>query len=322
MGAQKLGSRAIIGMFYEALEQQTGANWLSRVAMPFSSDQSSEEYRWLSSSPKMREWIGQRMAKGLRDNGITIVNKKWEATMEMPVDWLRRDKTGQIRIRIGEMADRAAAHYASLVSTLINNGAGSSSGLAYDGQYFFDTDHYYSWSGDDGGSQSNDLTSSDYGEFNVATAANPTASEMADVIMKIVQHFFTFKDDQNEPINELASDFLIMVPIGMWGATQTAITSNLLNTGSGARDNPLQGLGINITPVANARLTGTTTVYGFRTDGRTKPFIQQEEEALSVAAIAEGSELEFAEDIHHYGLKKISNVGYGMWQHAILATLS
>ncbi len=321
MAGQGLSSRSIIGSFYETLEQSTGAGWASMIAMPFDSDQASEEYKWLSTSPVVREWIGGRLAKGLRENGITITNKKYESTLEIPVDWIRRDKTGQIQVRIQEMADRVAAHWASLLSTLINNGAGTTSGLAYDGQMFFDTDHI-DYVGAASGNQSNDLTSSDYGELNVATADNPTASEMADVITKVVQHFYSLKDDQNEPINELAQNFIIMVPVGMWGSTVTAVNSNLLNTGSGARDNPLRGLGINITPVANARLTGTTTVYGFRTDGRTKPFIQQEEEPLTISAVAEGSELEFDSDVHHYGVKAMRNVGYGMWQHGILATLS
>jgi len=41
-----------------------------------------------------------------------------------------------------------------------------------------------------------------------------------------------------------------------------------------------------------------------------------------VDAIAEGSELEFKEDVHQYGIKAMRNVGYGYWQKACLVTLT
>jgi phage major head subunit gpT-like protein len=72
----------------------------------------------------------------------------------------------------------------------------------------------------------------------------------------------------------------------------------------------------------NPRLTWTTDFAIFRTDGRSKPFILQEEEGVTVQAIAEGSEEEFRNNRHLYGVKRICNVGYGLWQHAARCTLS
>jgi phage major head subunit gpT-like protein len=318
MGASGLGSRAIIGTFYETLEQAIGNTWIPRLAMEFSSDQESESYKWLGQSPAVREWIGGRLAKGLRENGLTITNKTFEATLKILVDELRRDKTSQILLRIREMADRVAAHPMSLISTLINNGGGATNGLAYDGQYFFDTDHAEG----DSGTHKNDLASGDYGVLNVGSATAPTADEMANCIMALLQHFYTFKDDQGEPINEMARQFLVMVPVNMWGAAQTAVSANLLNTGSGSRDNPLQKMGVSLDVVANPRMSATDKFSMYRTDGRAKPFIHQTEEGVSISAIAEGSEHEFKNNEHLYGVKVIRNVGYGMWQHAIRATLS
>jgi Mu-like prophage major head subunit gpT len=239
MGAQGLGSRAIIGTFYDTLQQQIGNTWIGKLVMDFDSNQESETYKWLGASPAVREWIGGRLAKGLRENGFTIFNKTFEATLKIMVDDLRRDKTGQVMLRIRELADRVAAHPMSLISTLINNGGGATSALAYDGQYFFDTDH----SEGDSGTIKNDLAVGDYAALNVASATAPTANEMADAILAVLQHFFTFKDDQGEPINELAREFVIMTPVNLWGAAQGAVTTNLLNTGSGGRDNPLLKMG-------------------------------------------------------------------------------
>ncbi len=96
MGADVLSSRAVIGKFYAALEAYTGASWIDAVSMLFNSDQDSETYKWLGMVPAMREWLGGKQAKGFRDNGITIVNKDFEASLEILRKWLRRDKTGQL----------------------------------------------------------------------------------------------------------------------------------------------------------------------------------------------------------------------------------
>lgn len=317
MGEAALSSRAVLAVLASQLELgPTG--WVDGVSMGFSSSQEIEEYKWLGASPVMRQWIGDRIAKGLRDYGITIKNLPYEATLDIHEDDIRRDKFGQVRLRINQLAQRVNSHWASLLSTLINNGEGSNSGLAYDGQFFFDTDH----SSGDSGTLNNDIVAGDYGVLNVADPVNPTSSEMADIIIAGLSQFATFKDDAGEPINENAREFSVMVPPRMFGATVTAIASNLLNTGSGARDNPLRFQGTTVNPVANPRLTGTSKVYMFRTDAEDKPFIRQEDQALRVTAKAEGSEYAHDTKHHQFGVDASRAVGYGLWQYAMLMTLS
>ena len=122
MGAKLLDSRDVIGSFFQRLEQKIGTEWLDDVSMRFESDKAVEEYKWLGMSPQMREWIGGRQAHGFRSNGITIKNLDFEATLEVLVKELRRDKTGQLRVRINDLADRTNSHWAKLLSELINNG--------------------------------------------------------------------------------------------------------------------------------------------------------------------------------------------------------
>ena len=130
MSAASLSSRAIIGEFYNTLEQNTGALWVPGTSMLVTSDQESETYKWLGMAPAMREWVGGRVAKGFRDNGITIVNKTFEATLEVLLDEIRRDKTGQVMVRVRELAGRTNAHWAKLLSTLIIAGEAA---VCYDG---------------------------------------------------------------------------------------------------------------------------------------------------------------------------------------------
>lgn len=308
MGAVTLSSRAIIGEFYNTLEQNTGAIWVPGVSAMFESNQESETYKWLGMAPAMREWVGGRHAKGFRENGITIVNKTFEATLEVLLNEMRRDKTGQIMVRVRELADRTNAHWAKLLSSLIVN---AESAVCYDGQYFFDTDH----SEGDSGTQSNDIQS------NIATTTAPTAAEMETAVLKTVEQLLGFKDDQGEPMNEEAMRFLVMVPVPFMAATAAALKNPVIVDGSGSRTNTITNLGgFQFEMAVNPRLNWTEKFAVFRTDGQTKPFIRQEEEGVTVSAIAEGSELEFNENKHRYGVKAIRNVGYGYWQHACLTT--
>ena len=118
----RLSSRAIIGEFYKRLNENSGLEWITAISNYFTSDQDTEEYAWIGQSPVMREWVGGRHAKGFTSNGITIENKHFEATLDIPVKHLRRDKTGQVKVRIGELATRTNSHWALLLSQLITKG--------------------------------------------------------------------------------------------------------------------------------------------------------------------------------------------------------
>jgi phage major head subunit gpT-like protein len=314
MGVQTLSSRAIIGRFYKTLEQDEGAGWIGDTSMLFTSDQAGEEYRWLGQSPAMREWVGGRHAKGFRENGITIQNKHYEATLEVQVKDLRRDKTGQIMVRIDELARRTNAHWASLLSALI---VGGEAGVCYDGQFFFDTDHAEGNSG----SQSNDLSIDISGlpVTNHGSTTAPSVGEFGMCIQQAVAAIYGFKDDQGEPMNENAQSFVVMVPTPLLAVAQAAIAMPFIDRGD---SNALAGQSnYSIRAVANARLGWTAQAAVFRTDGGVKPFIRQEETAVQIKARAEGSEFEFENDSHQYGVDTWRNVGYGYWQHACLFTM-
>ncbi len=319
MGAQGLGSRAILRSFYARLAEYTGASWISRVSRLFGSDQESETYKWLGQSTPMREWIGGRKAKGLRENGITITNKKYEGTMDIPVDWMRRDKTGQISIRIAELAQRTVGHWGKLLSTLVSNGTGSTNGLCYDGQYFFDSDH----SEGDSGTQLNLLAAGQVAALDVATAAAPTPVEAAKAILGVIGYMLAYKDDQGEPMNADAKEFLIMTSPVLWQFLAPAVYNPLVSSGE---TNPLQAVMQNnnfrIDVVANPRLTYTTPFATFRTDAPASALIRQSEQDVSMSAKAEGSEYEHDNDAHQYGVKALRNVGYGYWQYASHSTFS
>lgn len=306
-----LSSRAIIGRFYNRLEQASGASWVGPLSMYFMSDQESETYRWLGQVPTMREWVGQRQAKGLRENGITIPNLTYEASLEIQVDDLRRDKTGQILVRVDELADRAEAHWQKLLAALIVAGEST---VCYDGQFFFDTDHTEG----DSGTQSNDIAV-DISAAAAAVHGTPTApspEELREMVLTGAQQIIGLKDDQGEPMNENAREFTVMTPLSYWKSAAAALNNPVLGGGDTNVMTNLDGYTFRL--ASSPRLSWTDKLAVFRTDGSTKPFIRQEEEEVTLQVIAEGSEMEIKEKKHLYGVEAIRNVGYGMWQHACL----
>lgn len=314
MDQSALSSRAVIGMYYEALAAAAGAGWIGNVSNYFGSDQAAESYPWLGMPPAMREWVGGRSAKGMSTNLVTITNKHYEATLEIALKDLRRDKTGQIKARLAEFAQRGQSHFASLLSTLIVNGPST---VCYDGQYFFDTDHSEGASGTLDNDITTDISALPVETHGVVTA--PSKEEMLQAIIASISQFFTFKDDQGEPINEDAKSFLVMVPVGLMPAASSALSrTNAQGPGMFSFD------GFNVGLAVNPRLTAggwTDEFVTFRTDGSIKPLIRQEETEPQVKMKDESSEFAFDNDAIQIGIDSWRNAGYGRWQGAVLNTL-
>lgn len=304
-------SRAIIGSFYERLGNTQPPAWVTDLSRRIDSNQSSEDLKWLGMTPVMREWVGGRAAQGFRTNGINIVNKVFEASVEVDIDDIRRDKTGQFMDRIDELPGRAQQHRARLLTDLIIAGETTN---CYDGQYFFDTDH----SEGSSGTQDNDLVFDISDNATGGTATAPLASTIQGAVLKAVQAIMGFKDDKGEPMNEGAMNFDVMVPVTFMGETIKALTMPLVGGGD---SNVLLSNQFSLRPVINPRLTWTTKLAVFCKDGATRPLIEQVEQDPIMDAIAEGSELEIKERKHLYTVTRIGNVAYGMWQKACLVTL-
>lgn len=307
-GAERLSDRAVQGMFYEAMEHGP-MSWVNDLSFHVMSDQESEDYTWLGMTPRMREWVGGRQTRELRSQIFTIRNVEYEATLTIKDKHLRRDKTGQLQVRIGEFADTALDHDAELLTTLIEGGAAA---ICYDGQYFFDTDH----SEGDSGTQDNDLTAT------AATGTTPTPAELEGAVMTSIQQMFGYKDDQGRPINQTARDFDIMVPVGMWQTAMSALNSEIILEGGQARNNlvkvarsVINGFGINL--VVNPRLTNSAVFYTFRKDARTAPFIRQEEVPVQTSMLGITSDHFFKHREVQLGLYASKAMGYGMWQQAV-----
>jgi len=278
-------------------------------------DQEQEEYTFLGESPYLREWKSSRMASDLLEQGVTIKNVDYEATLKIKASDLRRRKSDQIIKRVRNLGTRSALHWDQLiVDTLTSNsGAGP---VGYDGVAFFAATH----SEGSSGTQKNLLTATEVPALDVGTAAAPTATEMQAAILGVIQHMLGFKDDRGQPMTDGCREFSVVAPVNLWGALVSALGLKVIQGSGGAIDNPLANLeGFTIRPHVTGLLTTTTVFYVFATDVDVRSLILQDE--VDDAIETDESRV-FTDKMVYFGVSATRGIGPGYWQFASKATLS
>ncbi len=299
MGASTLGSRAIMGEFYNTLESDLANHWVSELSFPVESNQGSETHVCIkAATAMMREWIGGRQGAGFWEDGITIVTRKFEGTLEVLVDELRRDKTGQVLLRTRALAASSTTLWAKQITELADQGE---TGIGYAGETFFNAAHTRNV---DGATPQSNLL-----ELNVANPTNPTGPQIVEAISRCLMAIMSFRDYEGEPINDGAMHFDVFVPMAFVSALRLGVVDSL-NVG-----------GYSVRIIANPWLTWTSKIAVFRADGTAKPFIRQHE-FTHFASVGAGSELEFNEEVHHYGVSSSRNCGFGLWEHSCMTKFS
>jgi hypothetical protein len=321
----RITSRGIRGEIQYEIDKYLGLSWVNRLAMRVSSDQEVEEFAMLGAPPGWRKKIGALLVKRLREYKLSMRNEPYESTMGIPADWLRRDKTSQVTGRIRDHARGLGDHDAIQLSTFISNGAGATSGLAFDGQYFFDNDH--SWG--DSGTYINLVTASQCGLLDVGTATKPTPLEAAQAIFNVIAYMMSYKDDAANLMNATAKEFTVMTGLDLAPYFAMAFTQGLVSTGTGVVENPLLasvlklGAGIQVNLEINPLLTSWTTTFDvYRTDAGFKPYIILEEYGPLQEVLDESSDHYKKEDELLFIFKKSGAWGYGAPYYAARATLS
>lgn len=315
-----LSSRAIIGAYFARMEASEGLSWVDLVSDLFTSDQVVEWYPSVGQVPALREWIGGRQPKGLRElPPVYIVNRHYEAVLEVDARDLRRDKTGQILARVNEFADQSKLHWAGLLSQLI---AAADTSISYDGVPFFSTTHSEGESGVQSNSISVDISELTAGYHGIP--ANPSHEEVQQAVWRGVMQIMGLKDDRGELSNEDARKFLVMVPPHYRYTFEAAFKPELLAALPG-NGNP-NGLVIDDRPfefkvASNARLSWADKFAVFRTDGSTKALIRQTETDIAMKTRGEGSEWEFEMGTWQFGIDAWRGAALGHWQRGCLVRM-
>lgn len=306
MSITDYGVKAALG---RALETTPQSDKLANLAFKVQSQLPAgdgEKLDFLGMVPALREWVGARSAKKPLEYKYQVTLKKFESTVELPLDWINNDKTGLVQSQMSMLAQRYNPQwYGKRVAALLNAGE---SGLGFDGKAFFADDH--TWG--DSGTIDNKLT------YAAATGTTPTANEAASAIVAAVSAMQGFKDDRGEPINESMSAITIVAPTGDIGAAvMQAVKEKNLDTGTGVRTNPVLGLGLNIEVLISARIT-VARMFIVNSSPGAVPFVFIENTGEFKRTMkGPGSDFEHDNDAWQVGLKAVGEAGYGRFTDAV-----
>lgn len=297
-------SRLITSVFDKAV--RAASPFYPRIATVVSSESAEEKYAWLGDMPGMREWLGERIFKQLRAADYELRNKHWESSLLVSKTDVADARMLKYKMLIEGLASEATYHPDELLfSTMV---AGETTGLCFDGQLFYDTDHVWG----DSGSQSNDLT------YAAATGTVPTAAEFRAAYNQAYAAMLAFKGDNGKPMVRPTQAQQVERPLVTVTPTLYPTALEALSARFDTNGNPVVIMG-NPEVLPIAYLTDATKFYVHDTSGPLKPLIFQEREPLS-------RQVKGADDLETKDLKLMTearyNAGYGAWWKSVLTTFT
>jgi len=270
------------------------------IMMDVTSTTQSEDFAWLGSVPRMRLFNGERKPVQLGNYKYRIENEEYESSIAIDLKDVDDDQTGKYAVLAAQIGESSAMFPDELLYGTVLPGGFSS--LAYDGQYFYDTDHSVGASG----IQSNLLTDK----------LGPTSYGAARTL------FRRFKDDQGRPVNALL-DLVLIVPPELESAAYAIV----------GRPELAPGVANEFYNTAEVRvnpwLTDVNAWYLVNKSGVVAPFVKlnRKYEPLAVlghlpteGSVINQSEAEFMRRKVYTGTYWRGAVGYGLFQKSVAST--
>lgn len=310
-GLAVMGFRNVQGRYFLGYERGS-SEWARRIAEQTTTDSPFEINKWLGAVASPTKFEGERKRNSLTDYGIQIISEKYELTTDADIDDVRRDKTGQVLRRIGEMGSKMGSLDERLLSTMLE-----SSALCYDGLSLWNTAHKV---GKSAATQSNDITVT-----GLATPDAPTSAGMVTAILAGVKQLVSLLDDRGDPMNQGAKRFVLLAPVKYMDSVIAALQNVYTSAGV---SNTLINAGVTISPFINVRLNGSAAaagrrIYLFREDADVLPFITQDESIPDAFKSQDAySDTGFWQDKLAWGAKRITTVAPGRFELAVRVNLA
>lgn len=266
-----------------------------QTAMLVPSTGKQNDYSWLSSFPRMKKWVGDKVVKALEAFKYTIVNDDFEATVEVDRNDIEDDNLGIYGPQAQSAGYSAKQLPDEIVSELKNNAFTSK---CYDSQYFYDTDHAVG----DGAGGTTSVSNKGTKKLSNATLAAAEASYGA-----ARTAIMSFKDDEGRPLGVVPN--VLEVPPALEAMGNLLLTADKLNDNS---PNPYKGTA---TLLVNPRLTSTTAWFLHCTNMPVKPYILQErKKPVFVQQTGMDSDEVFSRRKFKFGAEARYAGGYSLWQ--------
>jgi len=128
--------KSFVTLFKKGLANSS-SQW-KKVATRVPSSTKENTYGWLGKFPSLREWVGDRVLKSMKEHGYTLPNKKFESTVDVDRADIEDDNLGVYNVIAESAGQEAEDHIDRNVFAVLADGFNN---LCYDGQNFFDEEH-------------------------------------------------------------------------------------------------------------------------------------------------------------------------------------
>jgi phage major head subunit gpT-like protein len=117
-----------------------------QLAMEVSSKAGEEQYNWFGDVPGLQQWLDDRPLAKLRAEAMTIENLDYATGLEVDKNDILDDRLAMVKPKIMTMGRKAGMHPGLMLGRMLLNGFDGtvvswSSGLSYDGLFFFSASH-------------------------------------------------------------------------------------------------------------------------------------------------------------------------------------
>lgn len=297
-----LGPATIDAIFYNFRLDFQGAYdraepWWNKVASLVPSSGRENRYPWLKLMPRMREWIGERKLNNLVARGSTIVNKDWEASIEVDRNDIEDDQIGVYAPAVAMLGDQAKRWPDDIVVSLIQSGV---TALAFDGQQYFNASHPIDSDQTGLGTYSNNFTTTALNASNYQTVRSA---------------MMAYKGEDNKPLRVMPN--LLVVPPQLEAAGRQILNADFIaasfgiNAATGSQSNVLKGSAdlLVVPELANE----ATTWYLLDVSKPVKPFIFQQRKAPALVSLVDPtSENVFMRKKFIFGVDSRGNAGFSL----------
>lgn len=306
MSTALLNRTQVRGEFARVYAADPFASVVSRIALETTSKGASERYAMALNAPEATKWKGARNTAALEAVYQDVANEKWESSIVVRNDDLRRDQTGTVRRKMADLARQLSIIKWKLLLDVI-----AANPTAYDGKALLATNHSLRNSG----TQKNILTSSEVAALNVSDANAPTPEEAVDALMGVIAYMQDYRNENGTPMMEMAKSFIVLAPFNLRAPLKTAVTANNLASGETNVIRALVGeLDLTIIPAGRLYTPATPSAdfYVINADEGSDPaFIIQEETPVELEFLGEGSDFTFNNDAQKVGGKWNGGAGPG-----------
>jgi len=271
------------------------------------STQATETFAWFGNAPMPREWVGDRQYKSVPEQTKAVANKHYENSVLVHKAVIKYDNVNAASALAGSVGVKAGALVPYLLTTLMVAGTSDSIGTAYDGQYFYDTDHVDLNGPTYTTSQSNDLTCTD--GVNAVGIMGGFKAAMAAIV--------GFKDNEGDPwhiIDFNPANWVVMVGPARYNDLLQVLSQDQIKIGTDSYTNTAQGM---FTPRVDQRITATDAMYVHYVGAPHKPFILQQSGGLELM-----DEKNTVTGHYAYGADRWCRAFYGEWRASCYVALS